>query len=301
MHSKLYKKNRTGLLLGIGLIGLFANYANATEGGGGIYPNGAEGMMAGAVPPPGFYYLNYATHYSANGDEMGADLQVNATANVSRFVYVTEKKLFGADYGVYFVAPLLHVSAALDTHSPAGTISNSDNGLGDISFSPFMLSWHSKNLHTGVALEFSAPTGDFDKNSIANLGRNYWTVEPVFVATYITDSGLELSGKFMYDFNSENSDTDYKSGQEFHFDYAMAYHHGPWAFGIGGYFYQQTTKDTGAGVTDPDGNKGRVFAIGPSMKYDLEGLSIEVKYQEEMWVKNRTEGDKVWLKMVMPL
>ena len=35
----------------------------ATENGGGAYPNGAEDFMSGAVPPPGFYYINYTVGY----------------------------------------------------------------------------------------------------------------------------------------------------------------------------------------------------------------------------------------------
>ena len=31
----------------------------ATELGGGAYPNGAEDFMSGAIPPPGFYFIDY--------------------------------------------------------------------------------------------------------------------------------------------------------------------------------------------------------------------------------------------------
>lgn len=301
MHNKFSKSILNILLLSLGIGGLLSGVASATEGGGGAYPNGAEGIMAGALPPPGFYYVNYATHYDAGGAQLPVDLKLDATANVSRFVYMTEHKLFGADYGAYVVMPLLHVSAKLDTHSPAGIISSTESGLGDIAFSPLVLAWHSKNWHTATGFEVVAPSGDFDKHTLANLGRNYWTFQPIFAASYITDYGLELSGKFMYDINTENSDTNYKSGQEFHVDYAMAYHSGPWTWGIGGYAYKQITSDSGAGVIDPEGNKGHVLAVGPSVKYDLAGLSIEAKYQEEMWVKNRPEGNKLWLKMSVVL
>ncbi|MDA0321808.1 MAG: hypothetical protein O2923_03700 [Verrucomicrobia bacterium] len=40
--------------------------ALATEGGGGAYPNGAEGFMTGALPPPGNYLVDYSLFYSAN-------------------------------------------------------------------------------------------------------------------------------------------------------------------------------------------------------------------------------------------
>ena len=63
--------------------------ASATEGGGGAYPNGAEDFMAGAVPPPGTYFLNYFTYYTADklkikdGSDID-DFDLNVTANTFR-------------------------------------------------------------------------------------------------------------------------------------------------------------------------------------------------------------------------
>ena len=111
----------------------------ATEGGSGVYPNGAEGVMAGAVPPPGFYYLNYITHYTADrlkdkdSNKVPVDFHLNATANVFRFVYVTNYQLLGANYGVHMIVPLVHVSASLNG-TPAGALSSTESGLGDMSF-----------------------------------------------------------------------------------------------------------------------------------------------------------------------
>ena len=37
-----------------------AHGAHATEGGGSVYPTGAEGYLCCALPPPGLYALIYA-------------------------------------------------------------------------------------------------------------------------------------------------------------------------------------------------------------------------------------------------
>ena len=287
-------------------LALVAANAWGTEGGGGTYANGAESFMAGALPPPGLYYLNYLTHYSADrlndrhGDKVPVDFKVNATANVSRLVYMTNQQILGGTYGVYGLIPLAHVSASLTT--PAGHASSSEWGVGDLSFSPFLVAWHSKNWHSAAAIEFTAPTGRYDRHELGNIGRNYWSVQPVYAATWLGDSGIEVSGKFMYDFNAENNDTDYRSGQEFHFDYGVGYHAGPWTLGVGGYYYKQTTDDKQHGSkVGPDGNRGQVFAIGPALKYDFSKLSLEARYQKEMDVENRPEGYKLWLKLVLPL
>ncbi len=277
--------------------------AAATEGGGGVYPNGAEGLMTGALPPAGLYYLNYLTHYSADrlnngsGDKIPVDFKLNATANVSRFVYMTKHKILGGDYGMYLNIPLVDISATLKT--PGGSSSSTTSGLGDMVFSPFLIGWHSKNYHSGFAIETTMPTGEYKQNRLANIGRNYWNLELVYAGTYLTDNGFELSGKFMYDYNFENKDTDYQSGQEFHFDYAIAYHMGPWTMGAAGYYYQQVTNDEQDGVdVDDDGYKGRVLAVGPTLKYDYKNMSLEARYQKEMLVENRAEGEKFWLKLV---
>ena len=49
-------------------------------------------------------------------------------------------------------------------------------------------------------------------------------------------------------------------------------------------------------------NKGRAFAIGPSVKYDSgKGWFVTAKWQKELAVRNRPEGSAVWLKAVFPL
>ena len=87
---------------------------NATESGGGVYPLGAEGALGGALPPPGFYYLGYLQNYEANrfndgkGDKgLLPDFHVDAQAAVSRFVWVTDRKVLGGDFAMHVVAPLV--------------------------------------------------------------------------------------------------------------------------------------------------------------------------------------------------
>ena len=49
-----YPANATGSLCGaIALGAALCGPAAATETGGGIYPNGVENFLAGAMPPPG--------------------------------------------------------------------------------------------------------------------------------------------------------------------------------------------------------------------------------------------------------
>jgi len=105
----------------------------------------------------------------------------------------------------------------------------------------------------------------------------------------------------MYTYNFENRDTSYKSGQEFHFDYSLGWGvgHG-WVLGAGGYVYRQVTDDKLNGQSVPN-NKGRAYAIGPSLKYDSgKGWFVTAKWQKETGVRNRAQGDAFWVKAVFP-
>jgi len=275
------------------------NKIYATEGGGGAYPNGAEDFMSGAVPPPGTYFLNYLTYYSANkfrdgnGESIVPNFDLKVTANVFRFLHVTKTQILGGYWGFHVFVPVVNVDVTL----PVG--SQSKTGIGDIIIDPFILSWHSKNWHFATGLDIYIPTGAFDKNRLANVGRNYWTFEPIFAFTYVSDNGFEVSSKFMYDFNTKNTDTNYRSGQEFHFDYTVAKKFDNISLGVGGYYYKQITDDKLNGQkVAPDGNKGQAFAIGPQLKYDYKNMSFILKYQKEMSVENRPDGDKFWFKFV---
>ncbi|HOJ31109.1 MAG TPA: transporter [bacterium] len=281
---------------------LFAGFSFATEGGGGAYPNGAEDFMAGAVPPPGFYYIHYSVGYfsdtfrDSHGKSSVPDFKLTVFGNVSRLIYVSDKKILGGNWGMHILVPLMNV----DVKTPAGK--DSKFGLGDIFIDPCIISWHSKNVHTSAGIDIIVPTGAYDKNDIANIGRNYWTIEPVFAFTYLSDNGWDISGKLMYDINFENDATDYRSGQEFHCDYTVAKRiNNRWTLGVGGYYYAQITDDKQNGVKVGDGNKGKVFAIGPQVKYDAGKMSFILKYQKEMSVENKPEGNKIWLKVVAPL
>lgn len=293
--SMSYIKNSCAVLLLLGVLLLSGNPVCATEGGGGAYPNGAEDFMSGAVPPPGTYLLNYFNYYSAdkltnnNGDSASPVFKLRVTTDVIRLVHVTDKKILGGNWAMHILLPIQNI----DVTVPGA--SDSKTGLGDIIVAPFILSWHSKNWHAAAGLEFYLPTGSYDKNDLANIGRNYWTFEPVFSGTYITDNGYEFSGKFMYDFNTKNEDKNYLSGQEFHLDYAIGKKIDKFTLGGAGYIYQQVTDDESNGVT-VNNNKGSVLAIGPAIKYDYKNMSFSLKYLVETAVYNRPEGDNLWIK-----
>jgi hypothetical protein len=283
----------------VGLSLIVTGTGFATEGGGGAYPNGVEDFLAGALPPPGTYYINEMLYYTSDtfrgtdGDELFSDFKVRAFANSFRFLHMTKKQVFGAQWGVQAIVPVVYVDVTL----PFG--SDRRWGLGDLVVDPFILGWHSKNLHVATGIDVVIPVGTYDKDRLANAGRNYWTIEPIVAATFLTDSGFEISAKVMYDFNTKNTDTGYRSGQEFHMDYAIGYHLKQWTLGLSGYLYSQTTGDELHGQkVGTDGFKGRVISLGPTAKYDHKNTSLILKWQPEFEAKNRPEGNTFWFKFL---
>lgn len=291
------KTLRAGLLGATAAVGLIAAQPALATEGGSQYPNGAEGFMAGAVPPPGLYMVNYAMHYHAsrindkNGNKLPFKTNLNATAEVPRIVYTSPYKILGANWGAHILVPLVRTS-----YNIAGFQDNGF-GVGDITINPFILSWHWKNFHLATGVDINMPTGNYDRHKMVNIGANYWGIEPLIAASYVTDGGFEVSAKFMYTYNTTNNTTDYKSGSDFHMDYMVAQKFGDWTLGVGGYWFHQLTDDKING-RDVD-NRGKAFAVGPAIKYDFNGMSLIGKWQHETMSENRPQGDKFWLKFIM--
>ncbi|EJN23328.1 protein involved in meta-pathway of phenol degradation [Pseudomonas sp. GM78] len=286
---------------GLSILAASSIGVQATENGGSSYPMGSENYMSGAMPPPGLYSQFFANHYEADslrdnsGDKVPVDFRVRANAIAPRLIWVTEQQVFGGSLAFHAIAPLVDLKVELNGQS------QSKQGLGDMIFGPALGFHHSEKLHSILALDFIAPTGEYDKNDLANLGRNYWVIEPVLAVSYIDPDGLNIDAKTMYDFNLRNKDTDYRSGQELHMDYAVGWGLGNgWVVGVGGYIYHQTTDDRQDGETIKN-NKGKVFAIGPSVKYTSDkGWFLTAKWQQESQVRNRAEGDAYWVKLTVP-
>lgn len=301
-HLKAHALLRAAALAAVA----WSGQAGATEGGGSIYPNGVENFLVGAMPPPGFYPLVYATSYHATElrDDRGNDIagaiggfRADVAGVIPRFIWVTGQKVFGGQLAVHAIVPLLNVDVRV------GPNQNRNTGIGDINLAA-ALGYHvSPALHYVVALETNAPTGRYDRNDVASIGRNYWNIEPLIAVSYIQSTGINADLKLMYDYNFRNKDTDYRSGQELHADYALGWGFGNgFAAGVSGYIYRQISDDKVAGGTLAGGNRGRAFAIGPSLRYQNDkGWLFTAKYEKQYDVRNRSSGGAFWIKTLIPL
>ena len=282
------------------------------------YPNGSENWMAGALPPPGNYFINYLGWYGGELKDGSGDAarlpdgrggtargDVDAVFNALRFIKVTDLSLLGASWALHAIVPVVYQDADF-----AALGSDSVAGIGDIVVDPLILGWHFGEWHFVFGLDIYLSTGKYsdDGNPSNDIGANYNSIEPAFAFTYLGQNGVEVSAKLMYNIKAENDDTNYQSGDEFHMDYLVGYHMGPWAFGVSGYYLKQTSDDEVDGRTVAEipglwsrGRKGEVFAAGPSVNYKASnGMMFIGQWQHEFDAENRFEGDKVWFKLVAP-
>jgi hypothetical protein len=302
-------KNLTRILVmaALGLLTLPAAYGNE---GADAYPNGVESWQVGSLPPSGLYFINYSIYYSGQlKDGTGANVKlsggtpaVDAMADAVRTMWVSDRKIWGADFGAYLV--LAGVDQRVNLNGRRGM-----SGIGDAAFSPFVLGGHGKNWNWVASVELDAPLAHFDKNDPrVSLGTNYWSYQPHVGISFLPKSGWEATGKFMYNLNAADASTRYRSGQNFHFDYVAGKHLGRWSLGASGYVLKQMTNDTvnGQAVTAiaglyDTGRRGQALAVGPSVKYESKShIGFVVQYGHEALVRNRFGGDKLVFRMIVP-
>lgn len=202
----------------------------ATEGGGSNYLPGFYGDFAMAVmPEKGTFFNNFIAAYQDTASKTGTFLEMPG------ILHVTDYKILGGNYliGIY-----------------PGLIATTDNtvhanrfGLGDAYLIPFAINWHWGNV-TALAFEgIVTPNGYYEKGAL-NAGRNIWTFDHILALTWQLPLDNELSMTLGYMNNLKNPATDYRSGDEFHFDYMVGHYFNPnLGVGVTGSYYQQTTAD----------------------------------------------------------
>jgi hypothetical protein len=297
----------------------FALSQTVTAGEGGtthVIP-GAQATLADNAPTtPGTFvkpmYLNYSGSASAQiptaaGVASNLDAKANTIALVAGHTFETTV-LGGAHYSVVAALPYTWLDITASLQTPLGTVRRQSkvDGFGDLTVIPAMLAWKSGNWQYNALLPIYAPTGSYQKGRLGNPGLNYWTIDPTVGAAYSNQkSGFNALLHAGYAINTENSDTDYKSGSLLHFDGAVQQilpaGSGFLTLGAEGFYFQQMTCDSGSGAV-LGCFKGRTAGLGPVLGYILpmgkQSLVFELKWLPELDTKNRLDGDYIWLKAV---
>lgn len=277
--------------------------AYALESDSPITPFGLQDFGAGIMPPPtpdgtvATRFTFYTAHTIKNGSNEDFGLSVASWSFA--YIRMTNMKLLGANVGFGAVVPFLGMNGHLNVPTAAGTIplSGSSTSIGDADFDPLILAWASRNLFVNLTLQVQAPTGSYQESRLVNPGVNHWTFSPIIGATYVTDSGFEVSTSIEIDQNTTNHATEYRSGTGFRQEFALGQHIGPFTAGLGGYVERQLSNDHGP---DVDGNRSSVNALGPAISFFEPGKpSVWLHVYKEFGARNHAEGYQIALRAAL--
>src|SRR5262245_32194429 len=307
--------------LAIVLLAQAPGIALAIESATQIYLLGAKTSLAGVTPPPGVYLQDFKYYYSgSNGgglDQSGiiaVGLDAKAYYDMPTLLWVPSIKVLDGRVGFGIIVPIgwkdVSVNAELNLPPPLGiaiqrNFSDSNAHYGD-PIGTALIGWDSGNWHWNLQALLNVPVGFWERRNLTNTGFNRWAVDTTAAVTWLdAKAGWEVSTAVGFTFNSENPDTDYKSGTEFHVEGAIVRNFSKdFGIGIAGYHYQQVTGDSGEGARLGE-FKGRVSGIGPVINYNFMLGKIPVntswKYFHELDVKNRLEGDAGLVTITLPL
>jgi hypothetical protein len=292
--------------------------ASASEGGTGHYVPGSVATLIDLAPTqPGWVIEPIYLHYEGDADLSqeipiaGIDVfGLKATSDVLLIggFYTFETPILGADYSVGAMLPYvwMTVEGEIETLLGDRQVRDTVSGLGDVTLIPAMLAWKNGPWQYNAALTVYAPTGDYEVGRLANPGLNYWSFNPWIGASYNNPKNgfnAALHGGLV--FNTENPDTDYRSGVMTHLEGSvqqlLPLGKGFLSLGAEAFWLEQVTADSGQRPILGD-FKGRTAGVGPVLGYILpmgeQNLVAELRWLPELETKKRLQGDYVWLKVV---
>ena len=309
-------KRRCAGLLAV-LTFLTVRLAVAGEGGGSHYMPGMQGDFAMAlIGPPGFYLRNDVAYFQGSigsvtlGDRVYSQASQDVWIDSVKLIYLAEGGVLGARLGVVATVPVvIDATARGAVVSPfAGERSGSRSGFADVTLTSF-LNWDLGESHVSAGLNVYAPAGSYDENRIINLGRNYWSFDPVATYTWLQpERGHEVSVTTGFLFNTTNGATDYSSGTEWHLDFLLGQHFSEEiAIAAEGAVLQGISDDSGAlldqanallpqlGLQPLGGFRASYVGLGPAVLASPtilgKKLNFIAKYLFDVTHENRFDSD----------
>ena len=281
----------------------------AAEGGYSNYIPGTYGDFAMAIEPPDrltlrndVYYYQADDQKSVRAGRIDLGAQLTFLVNLTTLLYKPDIQLDGAQYAFGALIPLMKNEIESSLSFDPGdmgtkTRATSDAaGLGDIVLVPWVFYWNADNLHANVSQFIVAPTGDYDETDPINTSLNYWSFDSNVAVTYLNpESGWEFSANLGYIYNTENSATDYQTGEELHVDIAVnRYLSDSFAVGLHGFHLEQISGDSGDGALL--GNfEAQASGAGPAVLWSTRvagrPISLIAKWLHEFDAERRIEGD----------
>ncbi len=273
-----------------------------------------EGLAAGALPPPGLYFINdsfFATSWQGHGPLFGAAegkgnpaFKVFAYIDGPALLWVPGCKFLGADYGLAIAQPFDYTNLRIGV--PPGSVGAGDQwGTFNTILVPFILSWrlpcdfHVKTAFAVALDDATTHPGSPDTDFVAPSGNGTYMFTPEVGISWL-HAGWNLSAEFFYTFQTKNTDTQYQSGDQIAVDYTVAYTCGKWTFGAGVAEENQLYNDSQFGVTLPN-SKALTWTAGPIIGYNFGPCSLELTYNFPIYANNEFAGEWFNIRLVVPL
>ena len=244
--------------------------------------------MAGILPPgPALYltdmyaYIDGSTPEQVRAGFVETNVSYKANGILLFADYTTDATFLGARYAFGGAIDYLNVKLHADIEGSRGAFKADlgDAALGDSLLEPVALGWDSGNWHWLGDLFIFIPTGEYQKGQLST-GRNYWAFMPQFSFTWFDPKeGWDASLTFTWVTMTENTATQYQSGDILHLDFSSGYHFtglgGAWEAGVAGNVVDQVAPDSGPGAKLGP-NEAKSFGIGPMITYSskLDGVPV---------------------------
>ena len=313
--------NRKTLLAVLACAASLTKPSVAEQYGVGHY---VSGMMADfsmmAPTAPGLYFANVFNAYNDGnfsgskglpfGSTIGLGVKMNTYAEVPVLMYGYPFDFLGGQLSSGISLPYVWVdvkaSGTIDRNGVQKSVSARDktSGLGDIEIMPIMAGWTNGDFKFSAFFNIFAPSGEYDQDHLANPGLGYWTFEPMLSLSWLSSKiGTEFTLYAAVDFNTENTEADYQSGDIFHVDATLAQHL-PLAGGIAGagptaFYLKQITGDSGSSAK-LGGFEAESYGVGPTIsyvrKFGKSALLLDASWLPQLHTKNTPEGNFIWVK-----
>ncbi len=274
------------------------------------------GLAAGALPPPGFYFINDSyfapnyTVYDSNGSRTALGVKLFAYVDVPILLWVpTDCKFLGATYGVAIAQPFDYTNLRIDT----GRVNGADTWIGGAQWGTFntilvpaILSWKLPSdfyvkgaFQVGFNDAMSSPGNSYSGGPYADSGNGTWMFTPNLGISWL-HAGWNISADFFFSWQTENGDTHYQSGEQFAADYTVTYTWNKWTFGLVAAQENQVAKDEFRGVK-LNGSKAEAYTMGPIIGYNFGPCMIDLSYQFPLDVSSDVGGEFFNFRIVVPL
>ena len=279
-----------------------------------------EGLAAGALPPPGLYFvhdsyfnpslLGYGPTQGAAIDHANPGVRIFAYVDIPILLWVPGCKFLGADYGVAIAQPFDYTVLRTGFPPGAGT-AGAQWGIFNTIFIPYILSWrlpcdfHVKTAFAVAVDDSTTSPGSSNSAGVAASGNGTYMFTPQVGISWL-HAGWNVSAEFFYSFQTENNTTHYQSGDQFAADYTVAYTCGKWTFGVGAaeenqLFNDQWTPVVGGPMVTRGNSIAWAWSAGPLVGYNFGPCSLMFTYNFPVGANNEVGGSWFNLCLVVPL